>query len=299
MELNDLRIRQLITCFREDPAEGLSGALEGLKREIGLYIYSFPAMAYRKNRDVCSDFYLFVLERLDKVLASFPMDADVRFKTWFNYVLRNQFHNFSYYQNRNKIPCSSLDGREEEFFVELFEEEELGFEDLKKCLGGIGEWDRTLIKFHYLPETLESAEIRQAAIMAKLPVSEVLEIQRELIQAQHEDTGKKRDLAAKIGRINIRLTEWKHRLADLRSGAPDLQNGAELGELNRLVERIARAETARSRMLRVLKAPDRQVFKLFSRLFANGTAAGRRLDLARNKLRFEMIALKKQNNGVA
>lgn len=295
MELNDRKIRQLIGNLREHPAESLSPDLEELKRETGMYIYSFPAMAYRKDRDTCSEFYLFVLERLEKVLASFPLGAEVRFKTWFNYVLRNQFHNFSFYGNRQKISCVSLDGREDECFIELFEQEEFDFNDLRKCLDGLGAWDRILIKFHYLPESLDSPEIRQTALATGLTVREVLDIRKGLVMAHREDVQRKRDLASKIGVINRRLTGWKYRLKPLRFETGD----AAFGELNALMAKIARAETARSRMVRELRSPDRKAFKQFSRLFKNRAMAGRRLDLARSKLRFGMMTLAKQKDGVA
>jgi DNA-directed RNA polymerase specialized sigma24 family protein len=43
---------------------------------------------------VCGDFYIYALDRLESVIRNFPTDAPGKFKTWLNYVLRNQFVNY-------------------------------------------------------------------------------------------------------------------------------------------------------------------------------------------------------------
>jgi hypothetical protein len=294
MDLNDLKIKKLIIALKDRPPDEGIVALEELKKEIGLYIYSFPAMAYRKDRDICSDFYLYLQDRLDKVLTSFPREAEVRFKTWFNYVLRNQYHNFSYYRARNKVPCVSLDEDSVETPSVSFEldGDEPPYGDLEAGLGRIGEWDRVLIRVFYMPETVRGDDVKEIVRQTGLTVTGVLEVLRELVSVHGEDLERKRGAAAKIGEVNRKLTELKYRLVRYRGRDVPVE---ELSVMNELLGKVARLEAARSRLIRGLGSPDKNVTAVFSRLFRDRPGAVRRLDLARKKLRFEMLKIKKIN----
>lgn len=290
MELNDQKIRQLIGILKNG-RDTADSALEELKRETGLYIYSFPAMAYRKNRDICSDFYLYLLERLGRVLVHWPDGAEIRFKTWFNYVLRNQFHNFSHHRRGESRPFASLDDESGGIPVWSPElEDDPGSGELEKGLGRIGERDRALIRLYYLPEKVTGDDIRQIVIQTGQTVEEVLRVVREMITLQSGELERKRETAGKIGGLNEKLNDLRYRLSGYRGREND---EGELARMNALMEKIARLEAGRSRLIRSLNAPDRKAAALYAGLFGNRGCAVRRLDLARNRLRFEMLRMRK------
>ncbi len=90
MQVEDKEIKQWIVTFQETN-QGFDKILEALAD----LIYQFPAIAFEVyHHDIKGDFYLYVSERLEKILKSYQPLEKAKFKTFFYLTLRRHYFNF-------------------------------------------------------------------------------------------------------------------------------------------------------------------------------------------------------------
>ncbi len=285
MELNDKKIKSIIESYLSGKMEP-NHCLNDFKKETELYIYNFPRAAYRKNPDICSEFYLYMLARLEGVLKNYPLEDDILFKTWFNYVLRNQFSHFMQYQKKESVLEFALEDYENDIVLEMFEKEDSRKEFLHECLHSLCEIEKLSLKFYYMPESLTSDEISASSEIFHISLQDALIIQNNLIIARYEEMQKTRDIAEKIGHINRILSDLKYRL--------HIKKEIDLKEKTGFLAKIARYEGTKAKRVRELDSPDRKVFQEFIPLFKNIIKAKKFLTAAKKKLK--MVILFKINN---
>ena len=280
MRLRDDIIKRAIADYMHGDQDG---ALAVFRKETDLYIYNFPRMAYRKTLDFCSDFYLYVTERLDGILRNYPLDANIQFKTWFNYVLRNQMISFIRYTCPGEPTELTVENIDDYPSPDIISTDQADYTELRQGLAKLPPNDRVVIKFYYLPEMIDADDIREACILFGITISAALSIQRSLIEANYADIRRIRDVSSKTAELNAKLSALKHRLYTVHT--------LDLGEKNSLLEKIARLEVARSKEIRRLELPDRKVFQEFTVLFKNIRLAQYRLSNAKKRLRFEVLKI--------
>jgi len=284
MELHDKKIKTLIERFKSGK-EDIHNILNDLRREVELYIYNFPRLAYKKGPDICSEFYLYVLERLGSIIENFPLNETIQFKTWFNAVLRNQLTNFFYYHQKDRKLELSLEDYENDISVDVFEKEELDLKTLMKGLSSLNCMERLSLLFFYMPECLEAEDIKKASESFKMSIQEILAIQRSLIVAREKEIQRIREISDKIGKYSQTLARLKYKLYK--------GSGEDLKIKNELLQKIARNEASRARLVRLMEAPDKAVFREFSALFRNALVTKRYLKTAKRKLRIILLTQKK------
>lgn len=287
MTLNDAKIKSHISDYQS--GLNIQDARENFRREVELYIYSFPNLSYRKDKDFCGDFYLYVVERLDSVLKNYPLEADIQFKTWFNRVLKNQMLNFYHYQKRGEKLTVPFEDHEEEIAKSVFLAPEEDFAEVYQGLSSLSESDRLLIRFYYMPQKIGAEELQTAVKIFGLPLGEVLDILKALIHQQQKETEKLRKLGSEMGETNRRLSELKYKLYQKKKNA-------DLDEVSTLLLQIARLENRQLRQIRELQMPSRAVMNEFARLFSNIRTARYRLKFASSKLRTEILKAKERRH---
>jgi RNA polymerase sigma factor (sigma-70 family) len=280
MRLRDDIIKRAIADYMHGDKDG---ALAVFRKETDLYIYNFPRMAYRKTLDFCSDFYLYVTERLDGILRNYPLDANIQFKTWFNYVLRNQMISFIRYTCPGEPTELAVENIDDYPSPDIISTDQADYTELRQGLAKLPPNDRVVIKFYYLPEMIDADDIREACKLFGITISAALSIQRSLIEANYADIRRIRDVSSKTAELNAKLSALKHRLYTVKT--------LDLGEKNSLLEKIARLEVARNKEIRRLELPDRKVFQEFTVLFKNIRLAQYRLSNAKKRLRFEVLKI--------
>lgn len=297
MNLNDDSIKSILTDYHSAQTEGeKEKQIKLFRKEIELYIYNFPRLAYRKNRDFCSDFYLYVIERLDSVIRNYPLQANIRFKTWFNYVLKNQFMNYVRY---HQIP-EPVQIPFEDYEIHLSQEVDHGadeeFSALRDGLKRLSDVDRVLIRFYYLPEELHAEDIRFASKIFGLSLRDVLTVQKKLIAVHLTEIKRIRDITSKIAEVSTELIDLKYELHRLHSN--DLQSETDnLKEKSDLLIRLSRLEEKKSKLIRRLEIPKKDAMEIFGKLFDNIRKARYRLNSAKNKLRFELLKIYREREG--
>lgn len=82
-------------------------------------IYNYPLLVFHKGMDDCSDFYIYLIERLEKLIKKYN-PALSAFNTWFNIVLKSQCINWlnsKANKKKNNNPALSLNN--DSIFIEL------------------------------------------------------------------------------------------------------------------------------------------------------------------------------------
>ncbi len=282
MDLNDIKIKSAISDYLGG-GEASSRSMTEFKKLTDMYIYNFPRAAYRKDMDTCSEFYIYMIERLEGVIKNFPLEEDLLFKTWFNYVLRNQFSHFMRFQKKQAIHDLRIEDHENETAAEVFETEGRDYSFLHECLQNLREIERLSLKFFYMPLSITSDEILASSKVFHLTIREILAVQANLIKARSDETERARLSASKITYINSILRDLKYRLYRNNSGE----------QRSRLLWRIARYEAAKTRKIRDMESPDKNLFTVFAPLFENIVRAKRHL--AESKKKLKMVIMYKMN----
>ncbi|GEM_PF-4004162 len=89
MYISDTEIKQLVQTFNNGSDELKSVLIEKLSP----YIYSFPMRVYHMDEDTAGDFYVYIIEHFEEMIARYiPMKA--QFITWFTVCLRNRMRNW-------------------------------------------------------------------------------------------------------------------------------------------------------------------------------------------------------------
>lgn len=98
MSIEDSFVKKLI---KEYQMTRNTQTLTKIKEHISHYIYNYPRKVFRTNHERTLDFYIYYLERIDKILLSYQI-TEVKFITWFTYTLRNSYLNFVYSVKRKE-----------------------------------------------------------------------------------------------------------------------------------------------------------------------------------------------------
>ena len=238
MELNEIKIKEhLKDYFSEGNKEH---AVSCIRKEIDLYVYNFPMLAYHKNPDICSEFYIYLVERLGDAVKNFPYGSDIKFKTWLNYVLRNQFLNFMKYRRKEEIKFVNIDENDPGISIELLENDDQDFTKLHNALNTLPDYEKTIILLYHMPEKLTGDDILLASKLFSLGISEVLALQERLIIARFRESDNLRKISSKIGKINNDSMKLKNRLFEIRH---DLTEKG-LSDKGELLLKIARYDSA-------------------------------------------------------
>lgn len=134
-----------------------------------------------------------------------------------------------------------------------------------------------------MPLSITSDEILASSKVFHLTIREILAVQANLIKARSDETERARLSASKITYINSILRDLKYRLYRNNSGE----------QRSRLLWRIARYEAAKTRKIRDMESPDKNLFTVFAPLFENIVRAKRHL--AESKKKLKMVIMYKMN----
>ena len=87
--IDDNIIKEKISRYKN-----CNDVLKEIKDYLSQYTYNYPRKTFHINHDKAVDFYIYYMERIEKILSSYNI-TDVKFITWFTYTLRNSYLNYA------------------------------------------------------------------------------------------------------------------------------------------------------------------------------------------------------------
>ncbi|MGC8764957.1 MAG: hypothetical protein ACP5QT_03640 [Brevinematia bacterium] len=285
MKINNEKIKNLVEKYLKDSFPEL---IEDIKKELGEYVYYYPRVAFKKNLDICGEFYLYIMERMEKIIKNFPPKASIKFQTWFNYVLKNNFINFMKYSKGNAVTDLSLEDYKETVYVEVFEGEDDSYRDVYSALNEIDSSDKAILKLYYLPELIDEADVEFISSSFDISVSKILEIQRRLIELRYKELENTRKICEKIRVLNSRILKIKYIL---------YREECDNNQKYEMMAKIARLEGERFKNLQRINHKNSEIINCLSELFKSKEKASYRIKIAREKFRFYYLKLKQSGVG--
>lgn len=128
-----------------------------IKELLSEFIYHYPSFAYEVfDEDIKGDFYIYVLDRLEKIILSYKIQENTKFKTFFYLVLKRQYLNFIKTQKHKPEQLGLED--EWAFYSENFPEKLIKLETVSMIFASLSPKYRLILKLHcpdfLLPEDL-------------------------------------------------------------------------------------------------------------------------------------------------
>ena len=150
-EINDGKIKKLIERYQNNEAP-ISTVIEYLTP----LIYSYPHIIAGLDEDSCSDYFEYLLTRMEKVISSYRV-MDYKFMTCFSVVLRRQYYNWlkSKKNQIQDIPIlnAPIDGESGDELISFLAYEEYlstnSFEELENMINTLPAREKTIMKLHY------------------------------------------------------------------------------------------------------------------------------------------------------
>ncbi|HCL55715.1 MAG TPA: hypothetical protein DHW82_01730 [Spirochaetia bacterium] len=95
--INDQEIKNLISQYASNPKTYIK-----IKEILSEFIYHFPSIGFEVyDEDIKGDFYLYLCERLEKIISDYKIQESAQFKTFFYLVLRRHYLNFIQSRKKN------------------------------------------------------------------------------------------------------------------------------------------------------------------------------------------------------
>lgn len=218
MRVDELKIRELIREYKKTRDNEI---LIEIIKEISDMIYNYPRIVFGRNKDDCSEFYLYVIERIKKIIVKYN-ETLASFNTWFNIVLKSRYINWLYKIAREReeriepvllrdISSDSNMKQDERIFYNLYLAQQ-NYEDssLKDRLENVYKrmslLENLLIKLMYYP--LDSSTISMMSKFLKKPLRECYDI---YIKAYN-----KYNLLDRQKRLSETINEIKHKLSRIK-----------------------------------------------------------------------------------
>ncbi|MBN1899590.1 MAG: hypothetical protein JW827_12500 [Spirochaetes bacterium] len=88
--INEDKIVKLVRDYQKDRENQI---MIEIIQQTSQMIYNYPKIVFHRNEDDCSDYYLYLVQRLDKIILTYD-PAKATFQTWFNVVLRSRYINW-------------------------------------------------------------------------------------------------------------------------------------------------------------------------------------------------------------
>lgn len=266
MSLDDQKIIPLLKRY----LAGEKCVLESLHQEVAVFIYNFPRLVYKSDEDSCGDFYLYMRERLETILEQWNESLCSSFSLWFVTILRHRYLDFCRWR---KLPEPSLP-IEEDMSSPLFDDENSCWETLRKAMENLKPYDKLWIKWFYLPEELSPEDLSLTRSLTGKSYLELLDIQRDLITTKLKDIDNLRQ-------ISDQLSLLFDEIAQLKTLMQYPEN-----KTQKNLQKLLKLETKRERLRKQILLTNRDLFRIFGRLFSSPREGKHRLALAETRLKY-------------
>jgi RNA polymerase sigma factor (sigma-70 family) len=204
----DARIKELLRAHRR----GEQDCYEQIVRLVSPYVYSFPRIVFGADQERCSEFYEYMLVRLNRILACYQ-ESEVKFVTWFTVVLRNRYMNFLR-ENRERFDVGmvSLDGDLPLYSIlsdkrDMTVREDTGLELLiDRIVSFLNQKQRVFFHLYFI-ETIRPEDIGFLAITLERTVRQVLKGLEQVRGSMADKYRSREKLSERLGSLYLQIVQ--------------------------------------------------------------------------------------------
>lgn len=267
MVIHDIKIKSLLRKFQSDSDDADREELYNQICElVSDFIYNYPRIKYHKDYDICSDFYIYVLERLYKILHKFNLKGKASFQTWLAVVLFNLWRNYvksSSYKKKYEEKIRSLNMGEDPGVDRdiVLRKTVIGISDedsestyvgnyevksLKECFKRMPKKVRVVVKAHFF-ELFTSEDIEEAVQAFQLDFMVTLRKYEVMVNKTRDQYEKISDLIDDINSIVYDINLHKEKFKKLEKD--EINN---INEYSKKIERLKETKETKIEKLRSL-----------------------------------------------
>lgn len=212
---------------------------------VSIYIYNFPRIVFAQPEEECTEFYLYIYDRLPKILLKYKVQK-TKFLTWFALVLRRQYINWQEKQAREKnksivTKYCNLEAIISPEYLNYFsleksqETSEKSFlnETILSVFASLPAKVRVTMKLHYF-EFFEGKDLKEVTEVFQRDPIELLEKYGKLLEMSQAQYEKERKLRISLNQYFHKYQIINQKLIDF-SQEPSLDNVSE--KLNHLISK--------------------------------------------------------------
>lgn len=242
--IDDDKIKSMIKEYNKGKIE-----LKSIIEYLSSIIYSFPKITSRMDDDACSDFFEYILVRIEKIISQYKI-MDCQFLTWFTVVLRRHFYNWIKANSKNQKELAILnkplseDSKDEIISKISYQDynETKPNENIVEIIDKLPPKIRIIIKLHYfdffneddLIDIHENFEIDMKTLISKFHKLKEKAVKRvEKVENIQERLGKAYLKFIKLREKKNKNTADKNLLLDLEESIKKVKN-IHNKELNKL-----------------------------------------------------------------
>ncbi len=177
-------------------------------------VYNYPTLVFHVNPEECSDFYIYIIERLKPLILKYNTELS-SFYTWFNVVLKSQCLNWLnsiQAKKRKSFQTESLDTGHQYMLSDTSgdtHEDDNITAVIKQYIAELPDLDRLIIKLLYYD--INNKLVNEISMYNKRPVKENLEMIKHFL-----NNNKKfkiySELTSKISVLQYKILDLKKRL---------------------------------------------------------------------------------------
>lgn len=275
MHIDDITIRSIVEKYQAEMSYTYANFFI---EQTCFFIQHWPKIQFSCDEDVCQDFLVYILERIDTILLSFPLQTEVLFKTWFSGVL---YHKFVDFVKAGSVKVDMLSIEDDIVKVEdqsvstMF----LGsYFDIELVLEKLSYEDQSLLMFYYFPEKLTPDHLNSIADSTQKNLYDILFCYQELMQEQNKNYDQKQLCQKKLDKIDSDLAHMYNILK---------KNSCK--DISVIENKIARFKNKRDKYLRYLRRMNQGFMKVFSQLFIDYNTAYRKIRNLERKIKQIML----------
>ena len=211
MRVKKEKVKQLILEFQKNLDIDV---LKQIIKEISDMVYNYPTLVFHVNPEECSDFYIYIIERLKPLILKYNTELS-SFYTWFNVVLKSQCLNWLnsiQAKKRKSFQTESLDTGHQYMLSDTSgdtHEDDNITAVIKQYIAELPDLDRLIIKLLYYD--INNKLVNEISMYNKRPVKENLEMIKHFL-----NNNKKfkiySELTSKISVLQYKILDLKKRL---------------------------------------------------------------------------------------
>jgi RNA polymerase sigma factor (sigma-70 family) len=208
IKIDDQHIKKLLSNY-QSTAKGIRQIIELVSE----YIYNYPRLAHRETEDSCSEFFIYFIERLPKLLNRYEI-RDALFTTWLLPVIRRHYINWIKKRNHEEIKSTLY---EDDFIFNtgldsgddlcLLANKEINKDKILDIINSLPKKLKVVIKLHYF-DFFDSEDILETSKVFQRDINILIDKYSKIVESLANQYDAEKKILDQINTNFIKLSSY-------------------------------------------------------------------------------------------